>query len=91
MPLLTAASLLTALGLIIWVWEPGDREPIIAGALAVDTLALGLSCCSIVAGLVTILLSLRAEAVREAGAGEYYTLLLGSISGHDRPGRGRAT
>ena len=81
MPFLTAATLLTALGLIIWVWEPGDREPIISGALTADTLALGLSVLFIVAGLVTILLSLRAEAVREAGSGEYYTLLLGSISG----------
>ena len=80
-PFLTAATLLTALGLIIWVWEPGDREPIISGALTADTLALGLSVLFIVAGLVTILLSLRAEAVREAGSGEYYTLLLGSISG----------
>ena len=25
----------------IWVWEPGDTEPIVEGALAVDTLALG--------------------------------------------------
>jgi NADH-quinone oxidoreductase subunit N len=33
------------------------------------------------AGLVTILLSLRARAVREAGSGEYHALLLGSISG----------
>jgi len=80
-PLLTAASLLACFGLLIWVWEPGRQEPIISGALTVDTLALGLSALFLVAGLVTILLSFRAEAVREAGAGEYYTLLLGSISG----------
>jgi NADH-quinone oxidoreductase subunit N len=80
-PLLTVATLLTTLGLVIWVWEPGVRKPIIEGALTVDTLALGLSVLFIVAGLVAVLLSLRAEAVREAGAGEYYSLLLGSISG----------
>jgi NADH-quinone oxidoreductase subunit N len=80
-PLLTAASLLTCFGLLIWVWQPGRQKPIISGALTVDTLALGLSALFLVAGLVTILLSFRAEAVREAGAGEYHTLLLGSISG----------
>jgi NADH-quinone oxidoreductase subunit N len=34
-----------------------------------------------VAGLVTVVLSLRAEAPGEAGRGEYYSLLLGSITG----------
>jgi NADH-quinone oxidoreductase subunit N len=80
-PALTAASLLAAIGLTIWVWEPGDTEPIIEGALAVDALALGLSTLFYAAGLVTVLLSLRAVAVREAGAGEYYSLLLASVSG----------
>ena len=46
-----------------------------------DTLALGLSMLFYVAGLVAILLSLRADAPREAGHGEYYALLLGSITG----------
>ena len=40
-PALTAISLLAAIGLTIWIWEPGDVEPIIEGALTVDTLALG--------------------------------------------------
>src|SRR4051812_38738362 len=80
-PILTAVSLLTALGLSIWVWEPGDVKPIVEGALTPDTLALGLAALFLVAGVVTVLLSLRAEAVREAGAGEYHALLLGSISG----------
>ena len=80
-PALTAVSLLAAIGLTIWIWEPGDREPIIEGAVALDTLTLGVSMLFFVAGLVTIVLSLRAEAARQAGHGEYYTLLLGSISG----------
>jgi NADH-quinone oxidoreductase subunit N len=80
-PALTAASLLAAIGLTIWVWEPGDSEPIIVGALAVDTLALAVSTLVFVAGLVAVVLSLRSVAVREAGHGEYFSLLLASVTG----------
>jgi len=80
-PALTAATLLFAIGLTIWIWAPGDQEPIIEGALAVDTLSLGVSMLFYVAGLAVIALSLRAEAAREAGHGEYYSLLLGSVTG----------
>jgi NADH-quinone oxidoreductase subunit N len=80
-PALAAATLLTAGGMTIWIWEPGDREPIIEGALTMDTLTLGVSILFFVAGLVTIVLSLRSNAAREAGHGEYYALLLGSITG----------
>ena len=80
-PALAAVTLLTAVGLTIWTWEPGDREPIIEGAIAMDTLTLGVSILFFVAGLVTIVLSLRSNAAREAGHGEYYALLLGSITG----------
>jgi NADH-quinone oxidoreductase subunit N len=80
-PALTAVTLLIAIGLTVWIWEPGNREPIVEGALGVDALALGLSVLFYIAGLVTIALSLRATAVLEAGHGEYYALLLGSIAG----------
>jgi NADH-quinone oxidoreductase subunit N len=80
-PALAAVTLLTAIGLTIWIWEPGDREPIIVRAIAMDTLTLGVSMLFFVAGLVTIVLSRRADAPREAGHGEYYALLLGSITG----------
>ena len=80
-PALTALSILIAVGLTIWIWDPGDTNPIIEGALAMDTLTLGLSMLFYVAGLVAILLSLRADATRVAGQGEYYSLLLGSITG----------
>ena len=80
-PLLAAASLLTAIGLTIANWEAGDSAPIIEGALAIDTLALFMSMLFYVAGLATILLSLRADVTREAGSGEYMALLLGSITG----------
>jgi NADH-quinone oxidoreductase subunit N len=80
-PALTAVALLAAIGLTIWIWEPGDREPIIESAVALDTLTLGVSMLFFVAGLVTIVLSIRARAVGEAGHGEYYSLLLASITG----------
>jgi NADH-quinone oxidoreductase subunit N len=80
-PALTAVTILTAIGLTIWIWDPGDTEPIIEGALAMDTLTLGVSMLFYAAGLVTILLSVRADAPRVAGQGEYYALLLGSITG----------
>ncbi len=80
-PLLTAVALLTAIGLSIWIWEPGNRPTIIRGALGVDTLSIGMSMLFYVSGLATIVLSLRSHAVDEAGHGEYYCLLLGSITG----------
>jgi NADH-quinone oxidoreductase subunit N len=80
-PALTVASLLTAIGLSLWVWEPGQRTPIVSGALSIDTLALGLSMLFYISGIATVLLSLRSDAVRQAGGGEYYSLLLGSIAG----------
>jgi NADH-quinone oxidoreductase subunit N len=80
-PALTALTLLIAIGLTVWIWEPGNRAPIVEGALGVDALALGLSVLIYVAGLVTIVLSIRSTAVLQAGHGEYYALLLASIAG----------
>ena len=80
-PLLAALTLIVAAALSIAIWEPGDVEPLVESALAADTLALSMSLLFYLAGLATIALSLRSSAVREAGAGEYYTLLLASIVG----------
>ncbi len=80
-PALSAVALLAAIGLSVWNWDPGDTKPIIEGALAVDALSLGTTVLVCIAGLVAIVLSLRAEAVREAGQGEYHSLLLGSVAG----------
>src|SRR4051812_49716755 len=55
MPILTAATLITAIALSIWIWEPGARKPIVAGALSIDTLSLGLSILFFAAGLATAL------------------------------------
>ena len=78
---LAIVSLLAAIGLTIWIWKPGGARPIVAGALSMDTLALGISVLFYVAGITTILLSLRSAVMRECGAGEYASLLLGSIGG----------
>jgi NADH-quinone oxidoreductase subunit N len=80
-PLLTGISLLTAIGLTIWIWDPGVQQPILEGSLTVDTLALGIAMLVYVAGLVCVKLSWRSNAAREAGHGEYHSMLLGSISG----------
>jgi NADH-quinone oxidoreductase subunit N len=81
LPALAAGSLLAAIGLTLWVWDPGVKKPIISGQLSIDTLALGLSLLFYISGLATILLSLRSDTARQAGRGEYHSLLLGSIAG----------
>jgi NADH-quinone oxidoreductase subunit N len=80
-PLLTIGALVAAIVLAIVAWEPGTLKPTIAGALTTDTLGLGLVVVCAAAGIVAVLLSLRSEAVRDAGAGEYYALVLGSVAG----------
>jgi NADH-quinone oxidoreductase subunit N len=72
-PALTKISLLTAMGLTIWIWEPGVRKPVLEGSLTVDTLALGIGMLVYVAALVCVALSWRATAPREAGHGEYHS------------------
>src|SRR4051812_11878210 len=80
-PLLTIASLGAAIGLTLWVWEPGKRTPIVAGELSIDTLALGLSMLFYISGIVAVLLAMRGRLIRSIGGGDLYALLLGSIAG----------
>ncbi|MFL5886950.1 MAG: NADH-quinone oxidoreductase subunit N [Thermoleophilaceae bacterium] len=80
-PVLTVFSLGAAIALAIINWKVGDTRPIVAGALASDALSLFVSILFYVAGIATVLVSLRSAVAREAGRGEYYSLLLGSISG----------
>jgi NADH-quinone oxidoreductase subunit N len=54
---------------------------IVAGALAVDDLALVLDLVFAVSAIAAVLLSLRAVAPGEAGHGEYHALLLFSVLG----------
>ena len=80
-PGLTIATLLAAMGLSIWIWAAGDQKPVLIGALSMDALTVGLSMLFYVAGLFTVLFSIRSNAVRDAGAGEFHSLLLSSIAG----------
>jgi NADH-quinone oxidoreductase subunit N len=81
LPALTVITLVTAIGLSIWNWDPGDKKPIIEGALQIDTLSLGISILCYVAGIATVFLSLRSDAMKFAGRAEYFTLMLGSLAG----------
>jgi NADH-quinone oxidoreductase subunit N len=80
-PLLTVVALGGAIGLTIWNWSAGDSRPIVEGALAVDPLALGMSLIFYVAGLATVAFAWRSIVLREAGSGEFFALMLGSIAG----------
>ena len=80
-PGLTIATLLGATACSLLNWSPGVVEPIVEGALAMDTLTLGLSVLFYAAGVACVLLSFRSPAVRESGAGEYHSLLLASVTG----------
>ena len=78
-PGLALVSLAASLGLTVWQWD--ERKSIISGALAVDDLAMALNAIFVLAGIATVLLSLRAPAPPAAGHGEYYALLLSAIAG----------
>ncbi len=80
-PALTVVALLAAAAFAVAGWQPGEVEPIVEGALTMDTLTLGLSMLFYAAGLFAVLLSARSAAVRESGAGEYHSLLLASVTG----------
>src|SRR4051794_960169 len=71
-PFLTVASLLAGIGLVIWRWNPADTAPIVSGALAADTLAYGAAVLVFVAGIATVLLSVRSQLADEVGHGELY-------------------
>jgi NADH-quinone oxidoreductase subunit N len=78
-PLMTLAALGAAAGLAIATW--GDNVSVIAGAMAMDDLTLFLTLVFVAAAIGTVLLSWRAVAPREAGHGEYYSLLLTVVAG----------
>ncbi|MEA2427286.1 MAG: NADH-quinone oxidoreductase subunit, partial [Thermoleophilaceae bacterium] len=80
-PLLAIASLGAAIGLSIWIWEPGQHKAIVAGALSVDTLALGLSILFYISGIVAVILAMNGRTVRSIGGADMSALLLGSIAG----------
>ncbi len=76
---LALVSLAAALGLTIWQF--GERKAIVARALMVDDLAMVLNLLFIAAAVAAVLLSLRGEAVEQAGAGEHHAMLLSAVAG----------
>jgi NADH-quinone oxidoreductase subunit N len=78
-PLVTV--LVLAAFMVIGISRFHHPASIIAGALAVDDLALILDMIFAVSAIACVLLSLRARAPETAGHGEYYSLLLFSVLG----------
>lgn len=78
-PALTLAALGTAAGLAIWQW--GERTDLVGNALRLDELGLAALLIAIFAAAVCVALSIREPALEQAGSGEYFALLLGSVLG----------
>ncbi len=78
-PLVSFATLATALGLTIWQLD--TSKELVAGALAIDGLSTVLAIVFVSAGMATVLLAWRALAPRESAHGEFHALLLTSIAG----------
>jgi NADH-quinone oxidoreductase subunit N len=78
-PVLTVITLGVAIAFEIARFS--HHAQIISGALAVDDLALLLDLIFSVAAIAAVLLSWRAAGAREAGHGEYHSLLLFSVLG----------
>jgi NADH-quinone oxidoreductase subunit N len=78
-PLVSLVALGAAIGLTVWRWH--DGASLVDGALRVDDLALGLTVIFAVSAMLSILLSWRGLAPREAAHGEYHAMLLTSVAG----------
>src|SRR6201990_2403049 len=78
-PGLAVLTLAATAGLLLWKGD--DNISLVAGALRVDNLAISISLIAIASAFTTILLSIRERAADEAGHGEYYALLIGSVLG----------
>jgi NADH-quinone oxidoreductase subunit N len=75
----TLATLAVTAGLCIWQW--GESEDLVAGALRLDDLALAAALISILAAAVATVLAYREPAAESAGQGAFGALLLGSVLG----------
>jgi len=78
-PVLTLITLGVTAGLVVWQWD--SSKAIVSHELRVDDLTLLLTFVFLAGGFAAVLLSWRSLAVREAGEGEYFALLLTSILG----------
>ncbi len=78
-PLVTVGVLLASI--VIEATRLHHQTAIISGALQIDGLALVLDMIFAVAAIAAVILSLRTEAPRSAGQGEYNSLILFSVLG----------
>ncbi|HLH65587.1 MAG TPA: NADH-quinone oxidoreductase subunit N [Solirubrobacteraceae bacterium] len=78
-PSLTLATLAAAI--VDEALRLGHPASIVSGALSVDGLAIVLDLIFAAAAVATVLISLRVEAPRSAGQGEYHATLLFSVLG----------
>ena len=76
---LTLIGLGAAAGLTVWQW--GASENLMANALRIDDLGSMAILIALVAGVATVLLSLREPAAYSAQHGAFYSLLVGSLIG----------
>jgi NADH-quinone oxidoreductase subunit N len=80
-PFLALGSMVAGIAFVVWQWDPVDSEPIVAGALAADTLVYGIAVLCFVTGIATVLLAWRDPLLDFMGGGEFFALLLASIAG----------
>ncbi len=78
-PFLTLLTLAATAGLLIWHWN--ESLELVTGALQLDDLAISISLIAILMAAFCVLLSIGEPATKEAGSGEYHSLLLGSVLG----------
>ena len=78
-PALSLVTLAGAIGTEIWRFP--HTETILAGALRMDDLGLVIDLVCAVSAAATVILAWRAVAPREAGHGEFHSLLLFSVMG----------
>ena len=80
---LSLTTLAAAAGLCVWQW--GEREDLVAGALRLDELGLAAALIVIVAAAIVVPLSWREPAAERRGGeprhGEFQALLLSSVLG----------
>ncbi len=78
-PFLTLVTLATTAGLLIWHWN--EPLELITGSLQLDNLSISISLIAVLMAAFCVLLSIGEPATKEAGSGEYHSLLLGSVLG----------
>ena len=77
--LLSLATLGAAAGLCIWQW--GENQDLVAGALRLDDLGLAGSLIAIASAAFVVPMTLREPAADRAGHADFLALLLGSVLG----------